>query len=447
MPYRLVIIESEAASADANVLATLATEREYACHALDWSNATPESLTATDPHAVVAVARSPAPKVVDLLGWLRARCASIPTLAVLPKESEEPVLRVASASVDDFILSPVRALELRYRLQRMLGWRQEVGGREVALHELVGNDPTFVRAVQLLPRFARSGMPVLITGETGTGKELCARALHGLSERRDAPFIAVDCAAVPDQLFENEFFGHARGAFTDAHRAQRGLIAMAEGGTLFLDEVDGLSASAQGKLLRFLQERTYRPLGADRFEPANVNIVAATNRDLELRVQDRQFRSDLFFRLNVLRVHLPPLRDRRGDVAWLAWHFLDELRRRASPMHKYFSVSALRKLSQYSWPGNVRELRNAVQRAAVLAEDSTIFPCHLSIVDDAPTGAPGNANFRQARAAFEQAYVENLLQKHHGNITQAAVEAQKERRAFGRLVKKYNLPRAKPGEF
>lgn len=452
MRYQLLVIERDTDTPDVSVRTTLAGDGNYACQTLDWAQIAPHTLSSTEAHAVVAVASSRTPNVIDVFEWLRAQCVSIPTLAVLPKEAEEPLLQIASTSADDFIVSPFRAHELRHRLGRMLGSRYDVETvrkrlLEMGLAELVGNDPAFIEAIRQVPRFAQSDMPVLITGETGTGKELCARALHHLGKRGSSPFIAVDCAALPDQLFESEFFGHTRGAFTDAHRAQRGLIGMAEGGTLFLDEVDSLSLSAQAKLLRFLQERAFRPLGADRFEHADVNIIAATNRDIEACVRSGQFRSDLFFRLHVLRVHLPPLRERRGDVAWLAWHFLEELRQRETPIRKYFSVTALRKLSQYDWPGNVRELRNVVQRAAIVSEDATIFPCHLSTPDGGRPAPPSSPNFRQARADFEQAYVETLLHKHQGNITQAAAEAQKERRAFGRLVKKYNLPRTKPGGF
>ena len=167
---------------------------------------------------------------------------------------------------------------------------------------------------------------MLVTGETGTGKELFARAIHHLSARRHAPFVAVDCGAIPDQLFENELFGHVRGAFTDAHRDQRGQAPLADGGTLFLDEIDALSLPAQSKLLRFLQDHTFRPLGGDRNERANVRVIAASNRDLERLVEQKEFRADLFFRLNILRLHLPPLRERRDDIPLLAQRLLEDSR-------------------------------------------------------------------------------------------------------------------------
>jgi DNA-binding NtrC family response regulator len=304
---------------------------------------------------------------------------------------------------------------------------------------------------QIIRRAARTQHTVMITGETGTGKELSARAIHHLSRRRDFPFIAVDCAAFPDHLFENEMFGHARGAFTDAHRDQRGLIAMAEGGTLFLDEINSLSATSQAKLLRFLQEHTYRPLGADRFVQADVNILAASNRDLEQMVQERQFRSDLFFRLNVLRLHMMSLRERRGDIPILAQHFLDVICREQSQPLKTLSPATVAELMKEDWPGNVRELYNVIQRAVVFAHGPEIQPGDVrpQESDPSPADAAGDAprdGFRQARAraieAFERSYLLETLRRHNGNITQSARYALQDRRAFGRLVKRYGIDRS-----
>jgi DNA-binding NtrC family response regulator len=386
-----------------------------------------------------------------MLEWLHDHPIATPTLAVLPEEAGPPLLRIVSESVDDFIVSPIRGAELRSRLDRVLGARHaEVAAvrqrllEEIGLAQFVGSDSQFVKAIEQLPRFARSDVPVLITGETGTGKELCARAIHHLGRRQAGPFIAVDCGALPEHLFENELFGHNRGAFTDAHRDQRGLVAMADGGTLFLDEIDALSLTAQGKLLRFLQEHTFRPLGADRFQRADVNVIAATNRDLEACIRDRQFRADLYFRLNVLRLHLPPLRARRGDIALLANHFVETRRAATAAGPRALSAAAIRALSLYDWPGNVRELANVVQRAIVVCDGDRILPSHVSL----PQGASSQATpgyFRAARAAaveaFERQYVEDLLRKHGGNVTQAARAAHKERRSFGRLLKKYRIVR------
>jgi two-component system, NtrC family, response regulator GlrR len=420
---------------------------------IDWEALVPDRLASSAAHLVVAVADRLSAKVGQLFEWLGAHPIAIPTLAVVPREGEDRLIQIASDTSDDFILSPFGELELRHRVDRMLGKkRAEVEGvqnrliEELGLVQLVGTDPVFVRSIEQIPRMARSGMPVLITGETGTGKELCARAIHHTGPRRNFPFIAADCGAIPDNLFENELFGHARGAYTDAHRDQRGLVAMAEGGTLFLDEIDSLSLVAQGKLLRLLQERSFRPLGADRFQKADLNVIAATNRDLEQGVACKQFRSDLYFRLNVLRLHLPPLRERRADIGMLAAHFLEESRAANNPAARTFSAAALRALALYDWPGNVRELANVIQRAAVACDDSRILPAHFAFPHLAGQTTLPLTHFRAARAAavaaFERRYLEDVLRTHNGNVTYAAREANKDRRVFGRLMKKYGVDRA-----
>jgi DNA-binding NtrC family response regulator len=221
---------------------------------------------------------------------------------------------------------------------------------------------------------------------------------------------------------------------------------MAEGGTLFLDEIDALSLAAQGKLLRFLQERTFRPLGADRFLSANLNVISATNRDLEAVVREQRFRADLFYRLNVLRLHLPALRERRTDIGILAAHFLKEACAATKSGPRSLSPAAIQALLQHDWPGNVRELANVVHRAVVAAEGHLVLPCHIALTQDAQRGAHSYVGFQHARAAavaaFERHYVEDLLRKHGGNVTRAAQDARKERRAFGRLIKKYGIQRA-----
>jgi DNA-binding NtrC family response regulator len=377
----------------------------------------------------------------------------VPIFAVVPVEADDALLQVVSRTADDFIFMPIRPVELRHRLRAILAEPRhdlEVVRRrlleELGITQLVGRDPVFLKAIEQVPRFARAEVSVLITGETGTGKELCARALHHLGRRRRSPFIAVDCGAVPDQLFENELFGHARGAFTDAHRDHKGLVTMAEGGTLFLDEVDALSLAAQAKLLRFLQEHSFRPLGSDRFQQADVKVVSATNRDLSLCIEARQFRQDLYFRLNVLSIHLPPLRERRQDIELLACHELEDFARSNEAPRKSFTTGAMRLLVRYDWPGNVRELNNVVRRAIVACDGDWIFPSHVSLPGhpDGDEDRP-SADFRSERAAavaaFERRYVEELLRKHRGNVTHAAREARQDRRAFGRFIKKYKIDR------
>jgi DNA-binding NtrC family response regulator len=378
---------------------------------------------------------------------LRSIPPAVPVLAVVPERASDRLLHLAAATTD-FLVAPVRSAELAQRLERIaLRHGDAETERRLAdglgLAQLVGADPAFRAVMERLPLAARSESPVLLTGETGTGKEMCARAIHQLSLRRDLPFVAVDCGAFPDHLFENEFFGHVRGAYTDARSDQKGVVQMAERGTLLLDEVDALSLTAQAKLLRFLQERTYKPLGSERFVRADVRIMAASNRELEQAVVEKRFRRDLLFRLDVLRLPLVPLRQRPADVPLLARHFLRSV---CSDASRGFSAEALAKLCAHTWPGNVRELANAVERACVFASGTEIGAGDIALgaAEDGPRGE--RIGFREARsralAAFEREYVRELMDRHHGNVTRAAREAQKERRAFGRLVKKYASARA-----
>jgi DNA-binding NtrC family response regulator len=289
---------------------------------------------------------------------------------------------------------------------------------------------------------ARSNDPVLITGETGTGKELCARALHYLSRRAGKPFLPVNCGAIPVELFESELFGHVRGAFTGAWTAQRGFIAEVEGGTLFLDEVEALSLGCQVKLLRFLEDHTYHSLGSSRLRRADVAIVAATNVALPRMVREGMFRADLFYRLGVLTLDLPPLRERREDIPRLVAHLWA---RCSGGQPRRFSGPALEALCRHDWPGNVRELENVIRQLVALTQAETIELQDLAGIRPLPATADfRGTSLKRAKALaieqFEKAYLSDLIQAHHGNITRAARAAQKERRAFGRLVKKYRLP-------
>lgn len=456
MPHRLLVIEEPPAFAGRSVYTALVEDAAFNCQHVGWEELVPQDLHLCGNDLIVAVASLRTPKIAHVFEWLNRNPIVTPTLAVLPVEADEDLLRMVSKTVDDIVFPPVRVAEVRHRMERVLeDPRRELEAvrrqlvDEIGLTKLVGKEPAFTRAIEQVPRFACTDMPVLITGETGTGKEVCARALHHLGRRRDFPFVAVDCAAIPEQLFENELFGHASGAFSGADRDHRGLVSLAEGGTLLLDEIDALSLGAQGKLLRFLQEHTFRALGSERTNCADVRVIAATNRDLNSCVANKQFRSDLFFRLNVLHIHLPPLRERRRDIELLAYGFLKEVSASLDTAPKSFSPAALRVLALYDWPGNIRELGNVVQRAAVACRSERIRPPHIVLLGDGfqPDGS-SLGTFRAARAAavaaFERRYVEELLRKHRGNVTHAAREAQQDRRAFGRFIKKYHIDRQDP---
>ena len=410
-----------------------------------WARFSGEGLLHSGVDLVVLIGVPDLSSALDALRRIEHYNLRSAVLVVLPRGVGPVGKALASANADDLVLWPEEQEILRQRVRRLAGFGSEDEAqkayeslvRELGQANLVGEDPVFLRVAEQLSACAQTAFPILITGETGTGKEMFARAIHFLSERRNHPFIPMDCAGLPDHLIENELFGHVRGAYTDAHAEQRGLAALAHGGTLFLDEVDSLSHAAQGKLLRFLQERQFKPLGSERFVHSDVRIVAASNRDLERQTAAKEFRADLYYRLKVLHLELPPLRERPRDIALLAEHFLKMYL--PAGIQKSFSPAALRRLAAYQWPGNVRELVNVVQQAITFSRGAQINGCDIAV----PVSAPSVADFRQARESsienFEREYVFQLLQRHAGNITHAAREAGKERRSFGRLVKKYGL--------
>lgn len=391
----------------------------------------------------------------DILHKLRKKSDRCPILGIFcigwdrPGDVSEAVLK----GLDDFLTCPYNKVDLLPRIRRLLDRSQKpiTATRAVEiksqfrLEALVGESKHFVQAIGKIPLLAMSETTVLITGETGTGKELVARAVHYRSARHGKPFIPVNCGALPDNLFENELFGHLKGAFTDASSEERGLVGEAEGGTILLDEVDMLSPPAQVKLLRFLQDREYRPLGSPTNVIADVRIVAATNVDLWHQVQAKQFREDLFYRLNVLSIHLAPLRERIEDIPLLAAHFLAQHASQYGRGSLRLSPGALQKLLAYPWPGNVRELEGVIERAVILTSTSVLQPENIDLLDPSKSEVSEVGPFRDAKAQiieqFERGYLTNLLSVYRGNITWAAKQAGKDRRAFQRLLRKYGLER------
>jgi transcriptional regulator with PAS, ATPase and Fis domain len=282
---------------------------------------------------------------------------------------------------------------------------------------------------------------VLISGETGTGKELFARAIHYLSPRAPRPFVPASCGAIPLELIENELFGHIREAFTGARSSQPGLIHEADGGTLFLDEIDSLPLPAQTKFLRFLQEKEYKQLGSTKVSHADVRVVAATNIDLEKAVREGTFRQDLYYRLNIIPLPLPPLRERRLDIPLLARHFLEKYAHEFKKPVKDLSSDAIQSLLDYEWPGNVRELENVIERGIIFSRESIIQSTDIILPYLKPSPKPSSFKAEKARRVeqFEKEYIQNLLMTHRGNISRAAESAQKNRRAFWQLIQKHKI--------
>ena len=314
---------------------------------------------------------------------------------------------------------------------------------------LVGESPAFRHVLSLVDRVAQCDATVLVQGETGTGKELVARAIHYLSRRKAAPFVPVNCGAIPETLVESELFGHARGAFTDAKETREGVIAQARGGTLLLDEVDALSPRSQVALLRFLQDQEYRPVGGHLVRQADVRVVATTNTDLSALAARGQYRQDLLFRLDLLVVRLPPLRDRADDARRLAELFVSRFSQQYGTLPKTLHPDTLEFLSRYSWPGNVRELENVIHREYLLGDGPVIRVTSAQSSAGSSDRGPADwltaLEFRTAKARtiaeFERAYLIELLSRTNGNLSRAARMSGKERSRLGKLVRKYGLTR------
>jgi len=360
----------------------------------------------------------------------------------------ENIAALLSAGAFDFVCVPYAAKELSTRIQRAAGLlpqRRLDESTAVSLaraHDLIGSSPSFVKQVSALATIAGCNAGVLLLGETGTGKEVFARAIHYLSNRASGPRVAVNCGAIPVELMESELFGCVRGAFTSAYAARSGLVREAEGGTLFLDDVESLPLNAQAKLLRFLQEKEYRPVGSAGICRADVRVIAASNRDLAALTQKGALRQDLYFRLNILSITLPSLRDRREDIPTLAMHFIEKCCRQLHRPSFSLTPQALKRLLNHDWPGNVRELSNVIERAVLFSRDSLILDSDLNLPDGAEQ-KEGAESFRDAKArtvkAFERSYIERLLSANSGNVTRAAEAAKKDRRAFFELMRKHRI--------
>ena len=354
----------------------------------------------------------------------------------------------------DFVTKPFQVEELLLRVRNALQRRrltQEIDRLRVEVRSasgvdtIVGTSPSITEVRAAISRFAQIDSTVLITGESGTGKELAARALHAGSARAREPFVAVSCATLPDQLLESELFGHVKGAFTGAVAGRKGLIEEAAGGTFFLDEIGEAPPAVQAKLLRVLEEHSIRRLGDNRSFPVDVRVVAATNRDLPHAVRDRSFRGDLFYRLNVIRIHLPTLRDRPADIPMLAEHVL---KRHAGRLGRYitgFTPAALTRLGEYDFPGNVRELSNVVEQAAALAagplvDVADLHPWPPSVPDGTAPAAPGSApSAPQRLAQLEQVLILDRIRARAGNLALVAEDLGISRTTLWRRMKEYQL--------
>lgn len=363
---------------------------------------------------------------------------------------------------NDFCSWPCDPLELSVRIKRFVAChKQRLDSVKLDAEftdwigmSLLGKSSIFTHVKAFILKASTCNAPVLIESETGCGKEVTARAIHYLGNRKGFPFIPMNCGAIPDQLIENELFGHEKGAYTDAKQCQSGLTEQANGGTLFLDEIESLSAKGQVTLLRFIEDNLVRPLGATKSKKVDVRVIAASNICLSELVAQGQFRQDLLFRLNLLHLNLPPLRDRKEDIQLLAEHFLEKYRHQYQQPHKYLHPDTITWMTDYHWPGNVRELENFVHRSFLLSHDEVIITAKNSSLAETQLhsrrklfdrrqnftfDAPFNEAKNHAINHFERSYLTWLIGNSKGNVTQAADQARKERRALGKLLKKHEI--------
>jgi DNA-binding NtrC family response regulator len=440
---------------EALIRAALESAAEFGLHHLEFAAGSegpmPSALavTALSPRAVIVVITTHDRNVVKpLFARLRLGEPHRPILVAPRRLTADAISQVLECGASDFLLPPYHAEDLVPRLRRLLGpaWRQDsqIGQIKVGvgLRQIVGESRVFLAEVNKLSHIASCDAAVLIRGESGTGKEVFARAIHYLSARSEQPFVPINCGAIPVELAESELFGHQRGAFTGAVRDRIGLVREADGGTMLLDEVDALPLTAQVKLLRFLQDGEFRPLGASRTDRARVRVVAATNADFDRMIQDGKFREDLYYRLNVLRLALPPLRDRPGDLPLLAHHLLEKQALTLGCALKPLTADALTRMAGYRWPGNIRELENILTRALIFSEGVEIEVEDLALPARSPKEVH-DESFRTLKAGvirdFERAYLQQILDRYGGNITRAAHAAAKNRRAFWELLRKHDI--------
>jgi len=389
---------------------------------------------------------------LDVLRLVKQMSPDVEVILITAFGTIEVAVEAMKLGAFDFITKPFQAEEILLRVQNALEKRrlkEEVHLLRAEVKSafgfegIVGQSEGIRQVLTILPRVAQTDSTVLITGESGTGKELIARAIHAASRRAQGPFVSVSCAAFPEQLLENELFGHVKGAFTGALAARRGLFEEAHGGTFFLDEIGETPLAIQAKLLRVLEDRSIRRLGDNRSIPVNVRITAATNRDLEVAVREKLFREDLFYRLNVIRVHLPPLRERKEDISLLARHFLALYCQRLRRDLTGFSPAALEILTAYDFPGNIRELSNVVEQVVALAVGPMIEPPDLPeklLRPETKAAASASAPSRSTSlAALERDLILERLRARRGNLGLAAKDLGISRTTLWRWMKKYQI--------
>lgn len=417
-----------------------------------------EQVLKHQPDMVLTDLKMPGKDGIAVLEEVLRVAPDLPVIVVTGYATIESAVEAVKKGAFDYITKPFTMDQLKtvteWALEKQLQTRENAALRAqvqkgAGLGNLIGASEPMLEVFDLIQRVAPLGANVVITGDSGTGKELVARAIHAHSQRTESRFVPIDCASLPETLLEGELFGHQKGAFTGAIAEKAGLLEFANKGTLFLDEVSELTPTIQSKLLRALQERAFRRIGGHELIETDIRLIAATNVDLAGRVKEGKFREDLFYRLSVINIKLPPLRERRDDIPLLAWHFLERFSAGRMPPIGGITPNAMLMLQAYDWPGNVRELQNAVERAVALTEGTYLdvedFPERL--VQTAPAASSNDPEDesdllsirKRIVQGFEREHIIRLLKESGGNISAAARQAGINRRSLYRLMQRYDI--------
>jgi DNA-binding NtrC family response regulator len=418
-----------------------------------------ELLKSEDADLVLSDKRLPGMDGVELVKRLKAEHPEVGVVVMTAYGTIGSAVEAMRLGAEDYLVKPFDAAEVLMVLRRAIEFQELKAANRATLRRnqerftlrnMVAQSALMQELFELVRSVAAVDTTVLIHGETGVGKELLARSIHFSGGRRDRPFVAVNCAAIPEELFESELFGFRKGAFTGAAETRRGMLQLAHGGTLLLDEIGEMPLGLQSKLLRVIEDRRVTPIGSDRTLEIDVRFIATTNKDLKIEAERGAFRRDLFYRLSVMPVWVPPLRERAGDIPLLAGHFLEASARRSKKAVPTLAPSALEALCRYTWPGNVRELENVIERAVIVSKGPVITDVERFLTGEA--GRPRvdlTLPFREAKTRvveeFERAYIAGVLDAHAGKLTAAAKHADMDPKNFHDKVARYGLRRAAPG--
>jgi DNA-binding NtrC family response regulator len=454
-PIKILVIDDEADMLEncSRIIGRLG----YGCITLNDSNDAAAVIEREMPYIILTDFAMPGKSGLDILRLAKEIDTETIIILISGYATIPSVVEAMKEGAFDYLSKPFSAEQLKVAIERAVRHRSLAEENKFLRSQLaqgyefdnmIGNSLTMRQVFDTIRKVAPTEANILISGESGTGKELVARSIHSNSKRGNMPFVPVDCASLPENLLESELFGHEKGTFTGADSTRPGLLEFANGGTFFLDEIGEMGINLQSKLLRVLQERQFRRVGGRKMLDVDIRIIAASNRDLEEGIKKGVFREDLYYRLNVINISLPPLKERIGDVPLLADYFLQENRKNSSGVAQEFSTEAMSLLEQYTWPGNVRELQNVVSRAIALSTGFSVKPEDLpehirktskASIEVIKAGLPFKDAKKKWLVSFEKEYLADLLKKNSNNISRAAREAGIDRKTIHRLIGKHKL--------